>query len=775
MGGLAAGALVAAEPAAAEERSWNFLTTGNGHGFQVFDANKNRVTQFLEHPYRYLRPRSDPKSDGVGRRNLAFDVFFGLKGSGGAGWLSEPQSAGVPEYVEQANIIRAPATLAGVQAESFFFSPFGIEKNVLVGLVHAPGASHGFALLNFHLGTPDGSGTAPDANGESTRAGAAPKSVVETGPGGGAMVYVPLGGLDRADCEGAFNKVKGGSEIGTKVDCSGNDISVGLEKSLDKEGWFGFAAAFAENAGDADALSTDITNWAGARTPRQILDDTKAEWNAWRKPPPDGALCSDDETKVWRTGEAVLRMGQVREPNITGRKNHGMVLASLPPGEWHSGWVRDGVFSVAAYARSGHHAEAKDALDFFLNAEPVGKFKSYVRNQDYRISVVRYFGTGEEEADYSGQPTPNVEIDGWGMVLYAARQYVEASGDTAWLDSATRAGTVWEALSNGIAAPLEANLESNGIVAADSGIWEVHDANKRHFAFTTLSAARGFCDMAGLAKKANRTSDVAKYQALAKKVRDAFLSSFVDPQGAFAGSTEGLSSGKYIDGAVAEAFTWNVLQDWKGDNAKATLDLLGRLRVDSGGYKRNNDGLSSYDDNEWILVDLRIANALRRAGKTAEADGVVAHVVQKAAANFYLLPELYNAVPTDGQIGKYTGSIPMVGYGGGAFILTMLDRFGLIEPNDCGDGKGMTLPKVDCSTVSTKAPDGPGGQGPNGSNDPSANGGVPDANEVPFAPACLCRLGPARSVPPLVLGGLGAIPIALVLRRRLRRSLGRRE
>ena len=87
-------------------------------------------------------------------------------------------------------------------------------------------------------------------------------------------------------------------------------------------------------------------------------------------------------------------MGQVREPNIPGRRNNGMVLASLPPGEWHSGWVRDAVYGIVALARSGHHAEAKAALDFFLNAEPVGKYKSYVRNQDYRVSVVRYFGTG---------------------------------------------------------------------------------------------------------------------------------------------------------------------------------------------------------------------------------------------------------------------------------------------------------------------------------------------------------------------------------------------
>jgi GH15 family glucan-1,4-alpha-glucosidase len=434
--------------------------------------------------------------------------------------------------------------------------------------------------------------------------------------------------------------------------------------------------------------------------------------------------------------------------------------------------VRDGTYSVVALARMGHFAEAKLALDFFLNAfdaNPVGfkdgKYKSYVNNTPYRISVVRYYGTGEEEADWN-QDGPNVETDGWGLVLWAARQYIEASGDVAWLDSPTFNGTVWDALTAGIAGPIEAQLEVNGIMRADSSIWEVHDAKKRHYAFTTLTAARGLCDMAGIAKKANK-GDPTKYTNLAKKVRDGFLASFVDPQGALAGSIEGLGQGKYTDGAVAEAFTWNVLQDWKGATATATLDLLNKLRVDSGGYKRNDDGLSSYDNNEWILVDLRIANALRRAGRGGEADGIIAHVVQKAAANFYLVPELYNDTASAGATGIYTGSIPMVGYGGGAFVMTMLDRAGISEPNDCGDGKGATLPKLDCGGISTN-PGGPGGPGGDGGAG-AGPGGVPDGSQVPFVGACLCNLiATDRGIPPLGILLFIAAP-ALLLARRVKR------
>jgi GH15 family glucan-1,4-alpha-glucosidase len=761
------------EAHAAESRTWHYLTTGNGHGFQVFSEEKHRITQFLEHPYRYIAPSKipalPPEGEGVGRRNLAFDVFFGVKAGG---WLSNDAGGESPEYVDQTNIIRAPATVGGQKAESFYFAPFGLERNVLVGLLHAPGATDGYALFNFHMGN---GRLDPDANGEQMRAAVGvPKAIVETGPGGGAMVYVPIGGADHADCQGVFDKGNGGQDLADKVDCGGSDITAGFQKKLGADGWMGFAASYVENAADADAAAVAINTWAAARTPDKVLDDAKKEFEAWRKPAPDGVLCSDNEKKLWRQSESVLRMGQVREANTATRKNNGMMLASLPIGEWHTGWVRDATYAVVALARMGHLEEARMALDFFLNAFEInpggqGKYKSYVQNQPYRISVVRYYGTGEEEAD-TNQDGPNVETDGWGLVLWAARQYVEAAGaaGVTWLDKATYSGSTWDTLLNGIAKPIEAQLEpGTSIMGKDSSIWEVHEAKKRHYAYTTLTAARGLCDMAGIAKKANK-ADSAHYADVAKKVREGFLASFVDPQGALAGSIEGLSGGKYIDGAVAEAFTWNILQDWKGDTAKATLDLLNKLKVDSGGFKRNDDGLSSYDNNEWILVDLRIANALRRAGRTGEADGIIAHVVGKAAANFYLVPELYNDTQGAGATGDYTGSIPMVGYGGGAFPMTMLDRSGVAEPDDCGDGKVQTLPVVSCAAISTN-PGGPGTDADGGAN-AGPGSGVPDGSQVPFVSACLCVLGPDRGIPPYGLALFLSIPALLLARRGLARA-----
>lgn len=744
------------------QRTWNFLTTGNGHGFQFFDTNQNKITHFLEHPYRYLRPRADPRSDGFGRRNLAYDFYFGVRSGSGSGWLNEG-TASEASYVEETNVIKVPIAQAGLSAETYYFAPFGYEGNAMIGLLKAPGASDGFALMNFHMG--DGSPDSPAANGEALRASG--DAVVETGPGGGAMIYVPITALSHADCTGVYNKVKGGQSLGDNKGCRGDDV-VPAFQSTPVNGWVGVAVLFVEDAAQADAQLATFKTWLGGRDPQKLLDDTLEEWRRWRKPIPAAVeLCTDDEKKLWRQSETVLRMGQVREPYTATRKNHGMVLASLPPGEWHTGWVRDAMYAMVALARMGHHEEAKAALEFFLNAEPAGKFSSYVSGyRDYRISVCRYFGNGEEEADYSGQQTPNIETDGWGLMLWAARQYVDSSGDTAWLSQKTRLGpTVYEALRRGVAEAMVANTESSGIAKADSSIWEVHDEFKKHFAYTTLSFIRGFCDMAAMAGKAGQGADSTRYRDLSKKAKDGFFAAFVDQQGALAGSIEELAMNQYLDGAVVEAFTFNILSDseYQGRSAKATLEALGKLRVESGGFKRNDDGKSSYDNNEWILIDLRMSDAMWRVGNQGEGLALQRMVTEKASANYYLLPELYNAVRADGAVGKYAGSIPMVGYGGGAYVLTILDRSGLIEANDCGDGGGnkSSGTPLKCSSQ-PMMPTGPTDR-------------PPTAEELPYEGACLCDLrggragsaGGGRSPHWTILPGM-LVALFLIARRRVR-------
>jgi hypothetical protein len=211
---------------------------------------------------------------------------------------------------------------------------------------------------------------------------------------------------------------------------------------------------------------------------------------------------------------------------------------------------------------------------------------------------------------------------------------------------------------------------------------------------------------------------------------------------------------------VVEAFTWDILPDYTGQTALQTLKLLGNLSVASGGFKRNDNDMSDYDNNEWILIDLRMSDAYRRSGQASNADKVLGLVVNKAGANFNLLPELYNEVPANGSIGAYYGSIPMVGYGGGMFILTLLDRAGLFEPYDCGQS---VLTDGGLVNTSDGGPTHPGG------------GAIGTGTLVPRTTACLCqgvaqRAGAAPSPATAALLMLPYLLLTLGLGRRRRGS-----
>jgi hypothetical protein len=675
--------------------SFRYLVTGNGHGFQVFDVEANAVKQYLERPYRYIRANpSNPDGEGIVRRNLAFDTYFGIRVGSQAAWLGtrDPSEVG---YVDQTNVIRSVVTIDGVRTESFYFAPFGYEGNAMVMLVrveNTAGAARNvtaYSMHNFKMGSapnPD----VPDANGESINFDAASQTATETGPGGGVIVYAPIGGADVSSCAtDVYETIAGGGDPAPQASCNGTDRVNAFGRSFGSLAagevrWWGVGVLF-DAGGNSAATRAAWTAFLAGRSADQLHADTLAEWDAWRTPPVPSL--TPEELKVWRQAEAVLRMGQIRESYQTSprRKNRGMILASLPPGGWHTGWVRDAMYAIVPLARTGHADEARMGLDFFLDAD-AGKYGSFLNDVSYRISTVRYFGDGEEEADYSGAPTRNIEVDGWGLFLWAARQYVDSSGDTAWLDATTQKGdVVYDAIKQGVAEPLAANLEPSGLVIADASIWEVHWGNRQHFLYTTAAAARGFCDMATLARRAGRDDDVQRYRDLSARAVEAIKSVWVDSNKVLAGSLEKLSQGSnYRDGAVVEVFTWSLLG---ADDpiTTATLGAFSYLQTPAGGYKRVEGSTDQYDTDEWILIDLRASDAFRRAGDHGKADQLLGWVTGQASVNYDLMPELYNTRSSSGQIGAYSGSIPMVGYGAGAYQMTLLDRAGRYEYTDCGE------------------------------------------------------------------------------------------
>jgi GH15 family glucan-1,4-alpha-glucosidase len=108
------------------------------------------------------------------------------------------------------------------------------------------------------------------------------------------------------------------------------------------------------------------------------------------------------------------------------------------------------------------------------------------------------------------------------------------------------------------------------------------------------------------------------------------------------------------------------------------------LQVASGGYRRVRSTYTDpsifeywYERQEFVFVDFSLAEVDRRLGRNDEANAILKRIVNQAAADHNIIPEMYVALPCDlfpGRVGDPTGARPMVGYGAGAYILDVLDR-----------------------------------------------------------------------------------------------------
>ncbi len=689
---LAAARSHAAPPAPV--KSFHELTTGNGYGFSIFDTNARKLTVFLERPYRYLRPGIDPKGEGVYRRDLAYDVYFGVRAGGAGAWLPDlPQDeAG---FVAQSGVVRSASQFGAIKLESYFVAPFGYTGNGVLMIVRATNTSGAtssanlFALPNFRLGGGDPDN--PSASGESiVTTGSRTVETGSLGETGGAMVYIPLGALAKADCSGGgYDAVKAGNELpNDQRSCTGDDRTLIFQSTAQSLApgetkafgvFIGFSPTVSGAASAGDAMTTFIAN----RGADQMLTDTLAEWEAWRKPPPSGL--SADELRVYRQAEATLRMGQVREawseqPKL---KNDGMILASLPPGIWHIGWVRDAVYAIIALAKAGHIPEAKAALRFFLAAEG-NKYTSYT-NGAYRISITRYFGDGQEETDWNADG-PNIEFDGWGLYLWALRQTLDMEGSGAFLEEILPTKErVFDVVRDLVGDAIIRNIDDvTGMMLPDTSIWEAHWEKRKHYTYTSLSAARGLCDLAALETRYGDPMRAAALRQRSGQIRAGVRANALDKNLLLGNSKEGVAGGTYHDGAVLEAFNWEI---YPSDDPLYPATLAGleaKLKLPSTGWSRNDDKLSKYDTNEWIVIDMRAAQAFRMMGNAARSDELISWVTSQSRVNYDLIPELYNQFPEDGPLYGYTGASPMVGFGAGAYMLALRDRAGEPEAHGCG-------------------------------------------------------------------------------------------
>ncbi len=712
----------AAGPAGAADPHQSFyeLVTGNGYAVLGVDVSEGqaKLDAYLEHPYRFPR-------EGEQTRDLCYDAYFGLRVGGQAVWLGE-QPAQEAGYELGTGIVRVRQAALGLSAVTRVWSPYELDgpAGALLFEVRNDGASvvgpvSAFFLGNFRLGA-----GAPEPDAEGERIAWQGSGYVETGPSGLALGALPVPMPDRHACS---------PNNPYPVVAAGGDLVDTEDSGTVSDAVFGFQWDFGELApgesrvvmvllghGEAggDPVSRLSEHLAG-RSPEELLEAERSQWEAWIRPAPEGL--DAHQRALYLQSQVVLRMAQVREAG----RGFGQILASLPPGNWNIAWVRDMCYAVVALAASGHVQEAWDALSFMLKAD-AGYYRDYV-GLPYRISVTRYYGSGREESDWN-ENGPNIEFDGFGLFLWALGETVRRWPDAPWRDS-------WEVIRDEVADVLVGLMDpANGLIRADSSIWEVHwNGHQKHYAYTSLAAARGLCEAARLAQLAGEEAKAVQYLEAGRRIGRAVVEHLTDDRGVLAQSLEELLSGSgYHDAAVVEALGWGLV-DPQGAIAQATLDmLLESLRPPSGrGFFRNDDG-GWYDSQEWVFVDLRAAVAFRRAGRTAVSDELVSWIADQAAENFYLVAELHDAVTAD-----YRGEVPMAGFGAGAFLLAVEEALG-------GEGAEPA-----CGRFADGEPDG-------GLPDGGCDGSVSDAGQTAGgSDGCSCRsFGDAGVVWPLVAWAL---------------------
>ncbi len=588
------------------------------------------LTEFYAHPYSFTRPDPrDPMSEGIETANFIKSLNW---------------SAGIAknfrlEYVEDSHVIHVKSG-AG---EGTFFMPFGLERDALiVNWQAAPSARNGHLEVEWNR---------PVASRRVVRTFGAEVQVLRFEGIEERLLLIPL-------------------EDNPKTDQQFLSTS---------PAW---ALISLEDENDVEQAAREFRHWQAGLAPEALAKREVEELERWRIKAP--TRLEGKELHLWRQSEVVLRMAQSREPNRPGRYSNGLIVACLPDGSWFMTWARDMAYAAAALARMGHWQEARAAILAYFNARPTGKMKQETASSDYQVSVVRYFGDGSEEPFFTNEGSTNIEFDNWGSVLWLLGEYLRQHPDPELLRVQTYRGPLCESAKDFIVKPLLANTEMYGggeIITADTSIWEERQRDKKHFAYSTALAIIGIKSFAEVARQAGDERTRADLTNRAALLQKGFDAAFIRDGKLHGTLEEGIKND--IDGALLAVINFGVVTD--PDLIRSTTERMDLLKVVSGGYKRVRGIYTDpaiyeywYEKQEFLFVDFMLADVYRKLGMQDEAAAIVKRIVDKAAADHNLIPEMYVAEDCKlfhGDIGDPTGAKPMVGYGAGAYVLDVLHAY----------------------------------------------------------------------------------------------------
>lgn len=639
---LLAMAALAADPF---RSAWTRVSA-NGHGVLVYEDDR------LQHAYPHVYAQLD---DYTYSDDILYDSYFGFTDLDGTGnWLSDPSAT----WQEPGTGVIASRQVSGsLEFTQWAFMPmayagFGVAQVTRVRNTSTTTRTPSFQLASLHNWKPGGSETLGTYDAE---------HVVEYG--GDIALWYHAPGATENTCEAVYDTVVAGRRLA-------GDCAHYTSDGVVAFGWNAPSLGPGEEAWVGVFTGTDPTpDWTTLDyEPRDWLLAELRGWSEFQGQAEIPAGLSPDEEEVFRQQLVFLKMSQVREPGST----FGQIPASYPvaapqeafPHTWNITWVRDSAYSIVALSHAGYGEEASNALRFLFQEGKAGNYGQYVGNQDYGVSVCRLYGDGSEWSDDDGTG-PNIELDNWGLFLWALGELVDAGDATGLLEE------LGPRALDEVADPL-VNLvvPANGLIAVDSSIWERHWSGLQdQHTYTSVMAVAGLRAAANLAE-ALGDERATTYRQAAEGIASAVATHLVDENGVVAASRGQLTSGSnYLDVAAVEAYNFGVL-DPLGSTFGPTLAAWdSTLRVASGvGYARNDDG-SDYDNAEWAFADLRVAAGLRRACATARAEELEDWITGQAMANDRQVPELF--IP---ETGEFAGPVPMVGFGAGLYVLGMQER-----------------------------------------------------------------------------------------------------
>lgn len=635
------------------KQSFYLMPFGNGLGAGIYQARKKggRLLYFYDHIYKSYSAKG-PRSKSYLKKK---GITWGINDY----WLDKATMKGA-EYLAGTGIIKVQKTkkdYPDIAVSEYYFMPMSSDKRVMVAILELENKGDSrqkikpYLYIDAYLGRKEEAKLKGNVFVERSTKKKRAKSFVLVSSEVDRYSYLPSKEYPK-ELKKQTIKPK------NKIEAEGKNLigvlrfaEIKLEKGEKTKILIVFGLA--EKA-DEDKYIEEIKKIFDKGADKLIKDEL-AWWDNWHSVENMPKSLNAKEQRLFRQSTAVLKMGQCSEPG----KPHGQILASLPPGEWNIAWPRDGAYSIVALARSGHHYEAKSALEFMLNA-PGGKFtnEEYV-GMPYKISVCRYYGNGDEESDLN-QQGPNVEWDDFGLFLWAFAEYMKASNDKDFL------AKHFDVVKEQIADVLVHLMSENGYLIRDSSIWERHWEPQNHpdgrkfFAYSTINAYNGLMLFSEFCPK-----DLAKsYVAKANKIKKGFLAHFIDETGIIVGSLEEKEQGieKYIDGCVVEAINFGMVNERISTATLAAFEKYIHAKK-SPGFFRNDDN-TWYDRQEWVIIDLRIAAAYWRMGNKERALELFDWVLLNAEKNYYLVAELLEENSL-----AYKGAVPMCGFGAGCYVI----------------------------------------------------------------------------------------------------------